>query len=382
MKIVHITHTDIRVDSRILKEIEALSKLPGSKLFGLGFSGDEYPERFSAIEYGEILTLRLFSRALRFLPAIARHFINFFEMNLRVVLACRTIKPDVIHCHDTMVLLSGFVVKKLFDVKLVYDAHELESQKNAQSWFLSKVTLFLERCFWHEIDLFVTVSDSILNWYVTSLGPLPSVVVLNSPNFKQQNTSRHKKTTGTKYLRKKFGIPDSSTVLIYVGILAEGRGLRHCVKACQVNPSEDLHIVFVGYGPLERWISNKAASSYAIHLHEPVPHDELEILISECDFGLCLIENVSLSDYFCLPNKLFEYAFSGVPVIASDFPEIKKLVESYDLGVCVQTDADAIAQAFEYVLQVDLNRTQNSLNDLSWERQASALLECYRKYCI
>ena len=37
---------------------------------------------------------------------------------------------------------------------------------------------------------------------------------------------------------------------------------------------------------------------------------KLTNLIKEADVGLCLVENVSLSDYYCLPNKLFEYAFA------------------------------------------------------------------------
>ena len=47
---------------------------------------------------------------------------------------------------------------------------------------------------------------------------------------------------------------------------------------------------------------------------------------------MCLIQNVSLSDYYCLPNKLFEYCFAEIPVLASNFPDISQTVEKYDLS--------------------------------------------------
>ena len=45
----------------------------------------------------------------------------------------RGIKFEVIHCHDTLVLPIGYLLKKIKKSKLIYDAHELESNKKGQS---------------------------------------------------------------------------------------------------------------------------------------------------------------------------------------------------------------------------------------------------------
>ena len=81
-------------------------------------------------------------------------------------------------------------------------------------------------------------------------------------------------------------------------------------------------------------ISEKKKNSN-IHLHKKVPHNQVVNLIKSADVGICIIENVSLSDYYCLPNKLFEYSFAGLRVIGSDFPEISNYILSNKLGeVC------------------------------------------------
>ena len=72
-----------------------------------------------------------------------------------------------------------------------------------------------------------------------------------------------------------------------------------------------------------------------IHFHPLVPHHEVVNLIKSSDVGICFIENVSLSDYFCLPNKLFEYLFAGLNILGSNIPEIVKFITTNKVGtVC------------------------------------------------
>ena len=47
------------------------------------------------------------------------------------------------------------------------------------------------------------------------------------------------------------------------------------------------------------------------------------------DLGVAPIENVCLSYYFCSPNKLFEYINAGLPVVASDFPEMRQVIQRF-----------------------------------------------------
>jgi glycosyltransferase involved in cell wall biosynthesis len=108
-----------------------------------------------------------------------------------------------------------------------------------------------------------------------------------------------------------------------------------------------------------------------------VPHDELVSFINGADVGFCLIENVSLSDYYCLPNKLFEYIFAGVKVIASDFPELRDMCERYKLGVVWDEKVEDIS---ELIPKLNLLGKIDCefLYDFSWEFQEKKLKSLYK----
>src|SRR5690606_3088570 len=114
--------------------------------------------------------------------------------------------------------------------------------------------------------------------------------------------------------------------------------------------SIDAHVVFMGYGPLSSVIGEFAAKHTNIHLHKSVPHEQVVTMVRNADVGLCFVENVSLSDYYSLPNKLFEYAFSGLPVLASDLPEISKIVSQYSLGFCSAADLDSMRKMISNIV--------------------------------
>jgi glycosyltransferase involved in cell wall biosynthesis len=134
----------------------------------------------------------------------------------------------------------------------------------------------------------------------------------------------------------------------------------------------------MGYGELGSAIAESASQHANIHLHPPVAHHLVVEYASSADVGLCFIENVSLSDYLCLPNKLFEYAFANLAVLASDFPEIRRTVEQYALGSVCQPDRGAIQDAVAaFIASPSAQRPANDLFALSWDHQAQKLVSLY-----
>lgn len=372
---LHISHTDISIDGRILKELDALQDKGGYNVAAIGASlNEDAPPAEKNVKY-PITTLKLFFNKTRWRPHFLRYCFAAIELLSRLVILGVRQRPDVVHCHDTLVLPAGVLIKLFTGCSLIYDAHELESDKNGQSRIFAKATLLIEKICWSRVDALISVSPSILRWYNEKLGAKPNALILNTPRFDVKLQSFKEKK---RYFHREFSIPENELVFLYLGMLGSGRGIENLLDVFSSNETHS-HIVFMGYGPLKDLILKAGLNSSLIHLHAPVKHDEVVSLTQSADVGLCFIENVSLSDFFCLPNKLFEYAFSGLPILASDFPDMKQVIEEFGLGSCSKNDAESILAAVsklegDYPVKAELS----GLSELGWEVQEGRLISLYQ----
>jgi len=368
--VLHLTHTDIESDSRILKEMGALADA-GYAVSGIGVVLDEGAQKTTVSFSADIMAINLLSRRLTFLPRTLRHIATLFELVAKMLPRAVRARPDVIHCHDTFVLPLGCIVKSFTGAKLVYDAHELESNRNGLTRLQGVLTLRVEKLLWRFVDALIVVSPSIERWYHETIGPKRSAVILNSPLFSE---GVHQEEDD---LRRKFSIPTERKVFIYVGILGHGRGIDLLTEAFK-DPQVSSHIVFLGYGELSDELKRLESLHPNMHVHDAVPHSQVVPIVQSADFGLCLIQNVSLSDYYCLPNKLFEYCFAGVPVLASDFPDIRAVLSDYGVGEPCKLQANDIRDAILRLERSQLTFQFASLTPLSWQAQEQKLVALYQ----
>jgi glycosyltransferase involved in cell wall biosynthesis len=383
--VVHITHTDIRADARILRQLHVLGAQPWLDVIGIGLESNEGIAAAQRRAFStNIHSIRLVTRQFVFIPRAIRYLLNLCELALRMLPAVLAHRPKVVHCHDTMVLPIGVVARLLTGCLVFYDAHELESNKSGQTRLLSRGTLLIERWCWRQVSLLVSVSQSILDWYRDNLGERRSVLVLNSPLASASpNAEVHGdgRTFGSPgYFHGRFVIPAGTPVFIYLGYLVSGRGIESTLQAFGSGNMKS-HVVFMGSDDT-LGVQDHAKRFPNIHFHPVVPHEEVVRYVREADCGLCLIEDVSLSDRLCLPNKLFEYAFAGIPVLASRLPEIARVVNEYRLGACCDNDADSIEAAVLKIEREGLARPEADLTELSWDTQAKRLQEAYRQLLL
>lgn len=104
----------------------------------------------------------------------------------------------------------------------------------------------------------------------------------------------------------------------------------------------------MGSGPLRQALRN-LASEERLKLIPPAPHNELLDWASGATLGAILYENIGRSQHLCSPNKLWEYAAAGVPCLASDLPEIARVVRGHQTGFTIPpgSDSDLIAERIE-----------------------------------
>lgn len=374
MRVLHLTHTDVRVDSRILKELSALEAAGLYDLHAVGIAEYGKEGGMDVLHGTRVRSLRVFFRSARWLPGPLRHVLVYLEVAFRVIAASVSLRPRVIHCHDTPLLPVSVLLAWVFRGKVIYDAHELESNKNGQTAMVSKVTYLLEKMCWKGVDGFITVSGSIMRWYEDHFAKKVSALVLNSPLLVSADSVAHNQ----RRFHQTYGIPDDRLVFVYLGLFVPGRGIETLLRVF-AQPDVRAHIVFVGRGSLRQMIQDCAKDNPRVHLHEAVPHEQVVPLVKSADYGVCLVENVSLSDYYSLPNKLFEYAFAGVPLLASSFPDMQEIVERYSLGECAANDEASITQAVLLLQTLGRQRVSTDLTSLGWAAQADRLRQLYQQ---
>ena len=307
----------------------------------------------------------------------------FEDVDVAMSRTLNDLKPTVIHAHDLVTLPTAARIARRLKTQLVYDSHELELHRNAPysaiaQWWRAR----MESRHIVEADLVITVSDSIADHLAQQYQIPRPLVVLNAPSFDVQ---AHEHTTVS--LRTQLGLSNEVPLAVYVGRVTFGRGVEFCVQALAHHP--ELHVATVG--PREAATENrlntlaeKLGVTSRLHLVDPVPPNTVVPFIRDADVSLLPIQNVCLSYYYCMPNKLLESVTGGVPVAVANLIELRNFVEKNRCGVVMdETNPVEIAQAIRRICD---DRASYCLDDTqinamkqkySWETQARTLLAHY-----
>jgi glycosyltransferase involved in cell wall biosynthesis len=117
-----------------------------------------------------------------------------------------------------------------------------------------------------------------------------------------------------------------------------------------------------------------------------VPYQDLPRYTASADIGILLYRNDCRNNYFCAPNKVFEYMMMGLPLIAANYPGMLTLVEDEGVGVCVDAESpDTIAAAVNRLAADTRTRARMKTDALrlsreryNWEIESGPLLRRYR----
>jgi glycosyltransferase involved in cell wall biosynthesis len=138
----------------------------------------------------------------------------------------------------------------------------------------------------------------------------------------------------------------------------------------------------MGYGELEKEIKEVAKEYNNIYFHPAVSPDILLEFTSSADFGISTIEDSCLSYRYCLPNKMFEYLMAEIPVIVSNLYELKRLVESNQIGVVAKENTpNGLKDAIQEAIKLNKEKLKTNIKKLktiyNWENQEKVLLKVY-----
>ncbi len=299
-----------------------------------------------------------------------------WAINQRMIEIGLEVDPDVFHSHDLNTLYIGWKCAEKTGAKLVYDSHELATERNRMDNKWRKWAMWNERRGLPKADALITASPAWIPFLTNRYGSVPdrAIELINVPEYHEE--------VPVWDLRGELDIPADVPILLYQGSIQENRGIEQALEATLM--LDDAVLVVVGYGyhrpTLEADVAKRNIGN-RIKFFGPIPNHELLFWTAAADIGMANIINSSISYHTSLPNKLFEYIMASVPVIGSDSPEIGRVVRETGVGVaCDPSDPSAIATAARTIL-ADKSRfvlaTKTAATKYNWTVESRKLVELY-----
>ena len=194
---VHISLTSMVNESRVLKQTESLIAQADISKISIICIGDSKLANIQEIsEDVMIYRLKLISGSLP--KKIFYQFFKLIEFYLRSFFFVTSQKGKIVNVHSLALLPLGALLKIFFNVKLIYDAHELETETHGLKGLKKNFAKVFEKIFIKYANLVITVSPKIQNWYSLKYQISNVISVLNCPKYTLPRENNE--------LRKQLGI--------------------------------------------------------------------------------------------------------------------------------------------------------------------------------
>ncbi|GGC89887.1 hypothetical protein GCM10011512_16040 [Tersicoccus solisilvae] len=294
-----------------------------------------------------------------------------------------TFEPEAVHVHDHVVLTAAGRFKETFGCPIVWDAHEIYEDLAGLEDVRRVVNPRIIRENVPNIDAFITLNRSIADFYAEKYPGLPTATLV--PNA----VERVSMSEYDGRLHDAAGLARDQRVLLFQGGFAPHRGIPSLLEAATLL-DERWSLVFMGWGKLDGQIDEAAARAddrpegrSRIAKIPGAPHDELLSWTAGASLGAIPYEDTGLNHRFCSPNKLWEYPAAGVPMLATDMPEMALRINEWGIGITVGRELDPhdIAARVNAVTAADLDRMRESCaqftaND-NWQAYEPRIADIY-----
>jgi glycosyltransferase involved in cell wall biosynthesis len=317
-------------------------------------------------------------RTKRFRMIFKKGFLFYKFFNIRLFIFLLFHQYDLLVSNDLDTLLPNWLVSKLKRLPLVYDSHEYftgvpEIQNRP---FVKWVWKNIERSIFPRLKNVMTVSDSIARQYESEYGFKPLTVKNCSIKTEQI----------IPFSREQLEINPDHLLLILQGAgINIDRGGEELIDA--VCLTDNVSLLVIGSGDHFEFLIEKMSKlglSGQIKFIKKLEWKELMRYTRSADAGLSLDKNSNMNYVFSLPNKVFDYISAGIPVIATDLPEIAKIVHEYDCGILIsEPSPEKISKAIiklrdnrDLLAELKHNATVAS-ETANWENESLKVIELY-----
>ncbi len=318
---------------------------------------------------------------MRFIKSVAWRFMvdrETFYIDLFLPVA-EKFYADIFVAHDLPMLPVAHLLSRRCHAKLVYDSHELFSEQEF-SRHEKRQWAKIEAKYIGDCNAVITINPSIARELERRYGIQHVNVIYNAER------------TGEPPLKQilfheALDIPPGKKILLFQGGLSAGRNLDVLVSAIGLVQNPELNLVILGDGQMGESLKNLVKArklTDRVHFHPAVPQADLLRYSACADAGIIPYQAICLNNYYCTPNKLFEFVAAGVPILASDLPEIRNLINTHQIGqVGDLSTAEKVARQIDSFFSdpTRLKHWQDNVIQarrlVCWEREAEKLVAIF-----
>lgn len=383
MDVLMLVISDVAHDSRVLREAGALA----GQGYAVHIVGKDVPEAWtpptgitvSSVSGGSGLKTSgaagmsragLTGRARRLgrwalLPRHRRHVWGTWCARARTAVDGR--KFDVVHAHDFNVLRLADELARREQARLVYDSHEWWSgrERHGRPTPIERSReKAVERRIVSRADAVLTVSDGIAErlgrWRDT-----PVVVVRNTFPLAPAAAAEPRPLSAR---------PSGA---VYAGRIGAARDIETLLDA---TAALRLDTVLMGNADRE-FLPKLRFSDGSVRIDPSRPVDEVDDVLRRVGISVVTLTDTCENHRLALPNKVFHAVRAGVPVVAADLPELRRLVTSYGIGALYRPgDVASMRGALEEVA-ADYpglcERVARARVELNWDQDSKELVKVY-----
>lgn len=316
-KVLYICHGNFDLLSRAKRQIESLIKNEYEVFVINGI----FTDRNSVIQGNKysIIRKRILSNKL----ALVRQLL-LWHWNINVAIKYGR-KNDLIICRELSVLLSGVIIKLLFQKKLIYDSNELSVETYTG----------LKKAIWRRIEsLLIYFPDAVIHANEERRG-----YFIERYGIKKYLTRHHviNNYSVLSDLKLESGKnTDNPIKLLYFGGVDSGRGIKELVEV--VKGMETVTLDLLGYGSKQYLTEiEKSFAGYTnIRLLPPIDDRRICEYFSNYNIGIAFYPNTQMNNWLCAPNKVWQYIQSGLAVITTNNPPLTRVIDKYRFGVYIE----------------------------------------------
>lgn len=359
---IHLTSVHQRYDTRIFIKMCSSLALHNYKtiLIVADGKGDEVKNGVTILDVGKPNTSRIYRMTF---------------LTRRIYKKALSLNGDIYHLHDPELIPIGVKLKKATK-HVVFDAHEDYPQQVLAKEYLNKyVKLFLsysiksyENWACKKFDAVVTATSHIKDKFLKT-NP-QSIDINNFPILDE--------------LTKTAGNCEKENAICYIGTITKARGILETVSAMAYTKNTRLNLGGNFAEKPTEDLAKKDPNWDKVNELGFLSREAMTETLARSKAGLVVLHPI-INYLDALPVKMFEYMAAGLPVIASDFPLWREIIEDAECGICIDPlKPKEIAKAINFLIEnpetaelMGKKGQQAANRKYNWKKEEEKLLNLY-----